>query len=119
MGGRWSRPRPPAPAADWLISEYGTGPSLPFVRETYDAMIALAAEAASSTDGEAIHDELVRIACPPGDTYVADAAGVKAALEVAISAGLDGLTGSVPFRRASVYGCSTASAPAAVKPSSC
>ena len=43
--------------------------------------IALAAEAAGSTDGEAIRDELARIAGPPGDTYVAGAAGVKAALE--------------------------------------
>ena len=67
------------------VAEYGAEPSLPFVREAYDAVIAiaLAAEAAGSTDGEAIRDELVRIAGPPGATYVADAAGIKAALEAA------------------------------------
>ena len=61
------------------MAEYGRLPSLPFVREAYDAVIAiaLAAEAAGSTDGEAIRDELARIAGPPGDTYVAGAAGVK------------------------------------------
>ena len=65
------------------MAEYGRLPSLPFVREAYDAVIAiaLAAEAAGSTDGEAIRDELTRIAGPPGNTYVAGAAGVKAALE--------------------------------------
>ena len=63
------------------VAKYGAEPSLPFVREAYDAVIAiaLAAEAAGSTDGAAIRDELARIAGPPGDTYVADAAGVKAA----------------------------------------
>ncbi len=67
------------------VAEYGTKPTLPFVREAYDAVIAiaLAAEAAGSTDGEAIRDQLVRVAGPPGATYVADAAGVKAALEAA------------------------------------
>ena len=65
------------------MAEYGRLPSLPFVREAYDAVIAIAiaAEAAGSTDGVAIRDELARIAGPPGDTYGADAAGVKAALE--------------------------------------
>ena len=65
------------------MAEYGRLPSLPFVREAYDAVItiALAAEAAGSTDGAAIRDQLVRISSPPGDAFVADAAGVKAALE--------------------------------------
>ena len=69
---------------------YGELPSLPFVRETYDAVIAiaLAAQAAGSTDGTAIRDQLARIAGPPGDAYVADGSGVRSALE-AIRAGDD------------------------------
>ena len=60
------------------------------MREAYDAVIAiaLAAEAAGSTDGAAIRDQLVRIAGPPGDAYVAGPEGVRAALE-AIRAGDD------------------------------
>ena len=67
------------------IAEYGAAPTLPFVREAYDATIAiaLAAEAAGSTDGEAIRDQLVSIAGPPGAAFVADAAGVAAALKAA------------------------------------
>ncbi len=42
--------------------------------------IALAAEAAGSTDGAAIRDQLVRISGPPGSVFIADAAGVQAAL---------------------------------------
>ena len=75
--------------AAWFV-EYGDPPSLPFVREAYDAVIAvaLAAEAAGSTDGEAIRDALTRIAGPPGDTYIAGPVGVAAAL-AAVRAGDD------------------------------
>ena len=67
---------------DAYEAEYGRLPSLPFVREAYDAVIAiaLAAEAAGSVDGAAIRDQLARISAPPGDVYMADAAGVQGAL---------------------------------------
>ena len=75
--------------AAWFI-EYGDPPNLPFVREAYDAVIAiaLAAEAAGSTDGEAIRDQLIRIAGPPGDVYIAGPIGVASAL-AAVRAGDD------------------------------
>ncbi len=51
------------------VAEYGELPTLPFVREAYDAAIAvaLAAEAAGSTDGTAIRDHLPLIGAPDGD----------------------------------------------------
>ena len=51
------------------VAEYGELPTLPFVREAYDAAIAvaLAAEAAGSTDGAAIRDHLPLIGAPDGD----------------------------------------------------
>ncbi len=72
-------------------AEYGTDvPSLPYVREGYDAVIAiaLAAEAAKSTDPSKIRDQLREVNGPPGDKIGASAAGVKQALE-AIRAGTD------------------------------
>ena len=65
------------------MAEYGALRTLSFVREAYDAVIAiaLAAEAADSTDGAAIRDQLARIAGPPGEAYVAGPEGVQAALE--------------------------------------
>ena len=49
----------------------------------YDALItiALAAEAAGSTDGTAIRDQLARISGPPGRVFLANADGVRAALD--------------------------------------
>jgi ABC-type branched-subunit amino acid transport system substrate-binding protein len=72
-------------------AEYGEPvPALPYVRESYDAVIAiaLAAEAAKSTDPSKIRDQLREVAGPPGDKVGASAAGVKQALE-AIRAGTD------------------------------
>ncbi|MEX2374206.1 MAG: ABC transporter substrate-binding protein, partial [Dehalococcoidia bacterium] len=64
-------------------AEYGTVPNLPFIKEAYDAVvaIALAAEAAGSNDGAAIRDQLRAVAGPDGDVYVPGAEGVAAALE--------------------------------------
>ena len=64
-------PETPALSA-WNASytaEYGELPTLPFVREAYDATIAiaLAAEAAGSTDGADIRDQLPRIGAPDGN----------------------------------------------------
>ena len=71
-------------------AEYGAEPTLPFARETYDAVIAiaLAAEAAGSTDGDAIRDQLRLVGGPDGDVVIAGADGVKAALE-AVRAGTE------------------------------
>ena len=71
-------------------AEHGAPPSRPFVREAYDAVIAiaLAAEAADSLDGAAIRDQLARVAGPPGTTYIAGPDGVRAALE-AVGDGAD------------------------------
>ena len=53
------------------------------MREGYDAVIAiaLAAEAAGSTDSAAIRDQLRNVVQPPGRTVIAGPEGVAAALE--------------------------------------
>ena len=65
------------------IEAFGELPSRPFVREAYDATIALAlaAEAASSLEGAAIRDALVGVASPGGLTVLPGAEGVRAGLE--------------------------------------
>lgn len=72
-------------------AEYGVPvPALPYVREGYDAVIAiaLAAEAAGSTDPTEIRDAMREVVSPPGDQIGASTAGVAEALE-AIRAGTD------------------------------
>jgi len=63
---------------------------LPFLRETYDAIyaVALAAQKAGSTDSTAIRDALREIANPPGETINPGEEGWAAALE-ALEAGED------------------------------
>ncbi len=70
------------------IAEYGELSPLPFVREAYDAAVAvaLATEIAGSAESGAIRDQLRAAAAPPGDTFAAGADGVAAAL-AAIRAG--------------------------------
>ena len=75
----------PGAASAWdeaYIAEFGELPTTPFVRESYDAAIAiaLAAEMAGSTDGAAIRDALVQIASPPGATVTPGADSIAAAL---------------------------------------
>lgn len=62
--------------------EVGEIPNLPFIREAYDAVvaIALAAEYADSHEGEAIRDALATVAAPGGETFLPGAEGVAAAL---------------------------------------
>lgn len=50
-------------------SEYGEVPPKPFIDTAYDAtwVLALAAQAAGSTDGEAVRDALRDVANPPGE----------------------------------------------------
>jgi len=76
--------------ADYKAEYNKDVPALPYVRESYDAVvaIALAAEAAKSTDPTKIRDQLRKVAGPPGDKIGAGAAGVKQALE-AVRAGTD------------------------------
>jgi branched-chain amino acid transport system substrate-binding protein len=72
-------------------AEYGEPvPALPYVRESYDAVvgIALAAEAAQSTDPSKIRDKLREVAGPPGEKIHASAAGIEQAL-AAIQDGTD------------------------------
>ncbi len=63
-------------------AEYGTLPSLPFVREAYDAAVAigLAAASAGSTDGVRLRDHLRAVAAPDGAVISAGAEGVAAGL---------------------------------------
>lgn len=69
--------------ADAYIATYGGLPVLAYVKETYDATvaIALAAQAAGSVDGEAIRDRLRDIAGPPGESIPGTPNGIADALE--------------------------------------
>ncbi len=74
-------------AVAWLdafMSEYGEPPSLPYVKETYDAAIALAlaAQAAGSGDGPAIRDQLRLIASAPGEEVIASPDSVARGLQL-------------------------------------
>ena len=63
-------------------AEYGELPSIPFVREAYDAAVAigLAAASAGSTDGVQLRDHLRMVAAPEGAVISAGAEGVAAGL---------------------------------------
>ena len=65
------------------IAEYGELSPLPFIREAYDAAIAigLAAELAGSADSDAIRDNLRNAAAPPGESVSAGAGGIADALD--------------------------------------
>ena len=85
LGGKYGTAgaSPPDNAAtpEWeaaFIAEYGELPVLAYVKETYDAVIALAlaAQAAGSVDGAAIRDHLREIAGPPGRAVPGTPAGV-------------------------------------------
>ena len=80
---------PPDNAAtpEWeaaFIAEYGELPVLAYVKETYDAVIALAlaAQAAGSVDGAAIRDHLREIAGPPGRTVPGTPTGIADGLSL-------------------------------------
>ena len=75
-----SAPDNPATAA-WeaaFVAEYGELPVLAYVKETYDATIAiaLAAQAAGSVDGAAIRDRLREVGEPPGRVVLGTPEGV-------------------------------------------
>ena len=76
-----------ASGAAWeaaYVAEYGALPAATYVREAYDATVALAlaAQAAGSVDGAAIRDRLREIGAPPGATAMAGAEGIAGALRV-------------------------------------
>ena len=73
--------------ADWeaaFVAEYGELPVLAYVKETYDATVAvaLAAQAAGSVDGAVIRDRLRVVAGPPGRTVPGTAAGIADGLSL-------------------------------------
>ena len=85
LGGMYGTAGASAPdnaaTAEWeaaFIAEYGELPVLAYVKETYDATVALAfaAQAAGSVDGAAIRDHLREIAGPPGRTVPGTPEGV-------------------------------------------
>ena len=68
-----------------FIDEYERPYGFPYTKQAYDATIAfaLAAEAAGSTDGAAIRDQLRRIGGAPGQVVVADIGSIRLGLEAA------------------------------------
>ena len=74
---------------DAYRERYGELPVLAFVKEIYDAAIALglAAEAAGNTDGAAIRDRLRAVGGAPGTVVHAGPEGVAAALRILAAGG--------------------------------
>ncbi len=88
MHGTAGAPAPESAATQaWdraFIDEYGSLARLPYTKETYDAVIAiaLAAQAAGSLDGAAIRDHLREIGSPPGQVVEGTPEGISNALEL-------------------------------------
>ena len=70
-------------------AEHGELPTRPFVREAYDATIAiaLAAAKAGSLDGEALRDALVEVSSPDGDVVIPSDESIAAGLATVASGG--------------------------------
>ncbi len=68
-----------------FIGEYERPYGFPYTKQAYDAVVAfaLAAEAAQSTDGAAIRDQLRRIGAAPGQVVLADVGSIRLGLEAA------------------------------------
>ncbi|MCY3569415.1 MAG: ABC transporter substrate-binding protein [Chloroflexi bacterium] len=68
-----------------FIDEYERQYAYPYTKQAYDAAVAfaLAAEAAGSTDGAAIRDQLRRIGGAPGQVVLADVGSIRLGLEAA------------------------------------
>lgn len=96
LGGMYGTAGAPAPgeaAGAWdaaYVSVYGAPPAFAYVRETYDAVmaLALAAQAAGSVDGTAIRDQLRAVGGGPGQKALPEHTSIKSAL----AALADGLT---------------------------
>ena len=91
LGGMYGTAGAPTPdsaaAAEWeesFVAEYGEPSAFTYVKETYDATIAvaLAAQAAGSLDGAAIRDHLREIGSQPGQVVPGTPGGVAEALRL-------------------------------------
>ncbi len=102
--GPASAPESAAPAA-WeaaWVAEYGALPVLAYVKEAYDATIALAlaAQAAGRVDGAAIRDRLRAVGSSPGIVVNAGPSGVADALRILADGGevdYEGASGSMDW----------------------
>ena len=70
-------------------SAYGNPPPYPYVKQTYDATVALAlaAQAANSLEGTAIRDKLRIIGRPPGELVIAEASSIGNGLKILAEGG--------------------------------
>ncbi len=68
---------------------YGNPPPYPYVKQAYDATVALAlaAQAAGSLDGTAIRDKLRSIGRPPGELVIAEAGSIANGLRILADGG--------------------------------
>ena len=91
LGDMYGTAGAPAPDNDataaWetaFAAAYGAPPQLTYVKETYDAAVALAlaAQAAGSLDGAAIRDQLRTVASPPGEMVPGTRDGVAEGLRL-------------------------------------
>ena len=87
--------------AAW-VAEYGALPVLAYVKETYDATVALAlaARAAGRLDGAAIRDRLRAVGSSPGTVVNAGPSGVADALRILADGGkidYEGASGSMDW----------------------
>ena len=91
LGGMYGTAGASAPdnaaTADWeaaFIAAYGELPVLAYVKETYDATVALAlaTQAAGSVEGDVIRDHLRVVAGPPGRTVPGTPSGVAESLSL-------------------------------------
>ena len=91
LGGMYGTAGAPAPENDATVAwetafaaAYGGPPQLTYVKETYDATVALAlaAQAAGSLDGAAIRDQLRAIGSPPGEMVMGTPQGVADGLRL-------------------------------------
>ena len=87
--------------AAW-VAEYGALPVLAYVKEAYDATVALAlaAQAAGRLDGAAIRDRLRAVGSEPGTVVIAGPTGVADGLRILADGGeidYEGASGSVDW----------------------
>ncbi len=70
-------------------SAHGNPPPYPYVKQTYDATVALAlaAQAAGSLEGSAIRDKLRIIGRPPGELIIAEAGSIANGLKILAEGG--------------------------------
>ncbi len=96
LGGMYGTAGTSAPgsesAALWeraFLDEHGELPAFAYVKEAYDAVvaIALAAEAAGTADGAAIRDRLRSVGSAPGERALAGPEGVAEALRIVRESG--------------------------------